>query len=176
VQSWNNFFSMSISTGRFLLYFASAGIVYWDYGPANSGLGTNGGVAVAGQWLHVAMRWSTSKGSRELFVNGQYIGTKSFTPPDSLSSTVSIVNNYGALIDDLRISNIARTDEEIAAAYASGEPLPVDEWTTYKMDMDGILQDIVTTPVCGFVECAGFFQIVAADGLGILTGYEGPAF
>jgi len=30
--------------------------------------------------------------------------------------------------------------------------------------------------ICGFVECAGFFQIVAADGIGILTGYEGPAF
>lgn len=29
---------------------------------------------------------------------------------------------------------------------------------------------------CGFVECSGFFQIVAADGLGILTGYEGPDY
>lgn len=30
--------------------------------------------------------------------------------------------------------------------------------------------------ICGFVECAGFFQIVAADGLGILTGFEGPDY
>ena len=26
--------------------------------------------------------------------------------------------------------------------------------------------------ICGFVECSGFFQICAADGLGILTGFE----
>jgi hypothetical protein len=26
--------------------------------------------------------------------------------------------------------------------------------------------------ICGFVECEGFFQLVAADGLGIKTGYE----
>ena len=30
--------------------------------------------------------------------------------------------------------------------------------------------------ICGFVECAGFFQIVAADGLGIDTGFEGPDY
>lgn len=30
--------------------------------------------------------------------------------------------------------------------------------------------------LCGFVECAGFFQIVAADGIGIDTGFEGPDY
>jgi len=43
------------------------------------------------------------------------------------------------LIDDLRISSRARTDEEIAAAYASGQPLPVDAWTTLKLDFNGDL-------------------------------------
>jgi len=45
-------------------------------------------------------------------------------------------DNVNTLIDDLRISNRARTDEEIAAAYQSGQPLPVDEWTTYKLGFD----------------------------------------
>ncbi|HHX28259.1 MAG TPA: LamG domain-containing protein [Firmicutes bacterium] len=40
---------------------------------------------------------------------------------------------WNGLIDDLRISSIARSDEEILAAYQAGQPLPVDEWTTYKM-------------------------------------------
>ncbi len=146
-QNWNQFFSMSISTGRFLLYFSSAGVVFWDYGPINSGLMTGTGVAVAGQWLHVAMRWSASKGSRELFVNGQYIGTKSFTPPDRLPATVSIVNNYGALIDDLRISSHARTDQEIVGAYNSGAPLPVDEYTSYKLGFDDNLNKERATPL-----------------------------
>jgi len=45
------------------------------------------------------------------------------------------------LIDDLRISNIARTDEEIAAAYASGQPLPKDQYTTCKLTFDLTLRD-----------------------------------
>ena len=49
-------------------------------------------------------------------------------------------NRANSLIDDLRISNRARTDEEIAAAYASGQPLPVDQYTTYKMGFDDTLQ------------------------------------
>lgn len=46
-------------------------------------------------------------------------------------------------IGDLQISNIARTDAEILAAYQSGQPLPVDEYTTLKMDFDGTLQPTV---------------------------------
>jgi len=44
-----------------------------------------------------------------------------------------------ALFDDLRISSRARTDEEIAAAYQSNQPLPVDAWTTLKLDFNGDL-------------------------------------
>ena len=44
-----------------------------------------------------------------------------------------------AFIDDLRISNRARTDQEIADAFASNQPLPVDASTTYLMRMDGNL-------------------------------------
>ena len=46
-------------------------------------------------------------------------------------------NVYSSLIDDLRISSRARTDEEIAAAYNSNAPLPVDADTTYKLNFDG---------------------------------------
>ena len=48
-------------------------------------------------------------------------------------------NTADATFDDLRISNRALTDEEIAAAYASGQPLPVDEYTTAKMNFDSNL-------------------------------------
>ncbi len=55
--------------------------------------------------------------------------------------TPGSLGNYclNGLIDDLRISSRARTDAEIAAAYNSNAPLPVDEWTTYKMACDGNL-------------------------------------
>jgi hypothetical protein len=58
------------------------------------------------------------------------------------------------LIDDLRISSIARTDEEIAAAYQSGQPLP-DEWTTYKLDFD----DKVRITTQGQIICNELIEI-----------------
>lgn len=54
---------------------------------------------------------------------------------------------WNGLIDDLRISSRARTDEEILAAYQSGEPLPVDEWTTLKLALDGDLDWVYYYPL-----------------------------
>jgi hypothetical protein len=59
------------------------------------------------------------------------------------------------LIDDLRISSRARTDEEILAAYASGQPLPADEWTTYKLDFD----DKVRITTQGQIICNELIEI-----------------
>nr|PZM87704.1 MAG: hypothetical protein DIU81_08860 [[Clostridium] cellulosi] len=135
VASWNNFFHMSINTGRFLLFFNSYGAVAWDFGTVNDPIETGTNVAIAGQWLHVAMRWSVTTGTRELFVNGQKIGSKPFTPPTGFPSTVNVVDNYSAYIDDLRISNIARSDAEIAA-YNSGQ-LQADQYTTLLLNFNG---------------------------------------
>ena len=61
--------------------------------------------------------------------------------PSAFASTARIgswfsIDQFNSLIDDLRISNKARSDAEILAAYQSGQPAPVDEWTTYKADFD----------------------------------------
>jgi len=56
-----------------------------------------------------------------------------------LGRSVASSEYWNGLIDDLRISSRARTDAEIAAAYASGLPLPVDADTTYKLNFDGSL-------------------------------------
>ena len=53
------------------------------------------------------------------------------------ATSLGLIGN--ALYDDLRISSIARSDEEIAEAYASGEPLEIDHHTTYSMKFDGDL-------------------------------------
>lgn len=45
----------------------------------------------------------------------------------------------GALYDDFRLSNKARTDAEILASYQSNAPLPVDQYTTAKLNFDGNL-------------------------------------
>ena len=116
---------MTISNGRFMLFFLADGRVYWDYGLANSGLTSLSSTIKPNEWIQITMRWSASAGTRELFVNGNLIGSKEFTPPDSLpAGNVAIVYNYSAAVDDLRISSVARTDEEILAAYNSNAPLP----------------------------------------------------
>jgi len=130
-------------------------------------------------WHMFTVTWNGS--TVKLYIDGELKGTDTTYIPSTFALlTIGNISGGGralnTLYDDFRCSSTGRSGDEIEAYAGSGQPLPVDEWTTYKMDMDGILQDIVTTPVCGFVECAGFFQIVAADGLGILTGYEGPAF
>ncbi|MGI6221924.1 MAG: phage head spike fiber domain-containing protein [Coriobacteriales bacterium] len=48
-----------------------------------------------------------------------------------------------ALYDDLRISSIARSDEEIKQAYENNQPLVWDEHTTYLMRFDGNLQPVI---------------------------------
>ena len=56
------------------------------------------------------------------------------------SAAVYAGQHFNGFFDDLRISGIARTDEEILAAYQSGQPLPVDEWTTWKADFENSLR------------------------------------
>lgn len=44
------------------------------------------------------------------------------------------------LVDDLRISSIARADADILAGYNGGVALPVDVYTTYKLNFDNITE------------------------------------
>jgi hypothetical protein len=55
----------------------------------------------------------------------------------SLGSSGTEGSFYNGKHDDLRISNIARSDEEIPTAYQSNQPLPVDGGTTLKLNFDG---------------------------------------
>lgn len=91
---------------------------------------------VADGWRLFTMKWSSEEFA--VFVDG--IKMKSVANPTYLPSSVGdeiIIQGYtNALIDDLRISSRARTDEEILAAYQSGKPLSVDKYTTYKLDFN----------------------------------------
>jgi hypothetical protein len=67
--------------------------------------------------------------------------------PNTLGTEINFGSSYdgvsratGALYDDLRISNIARSDDEILADYNSGVALPIDEHTTAKMAFNGTLE------------------------------------
>jgi len=97
-------------------------------------------------WHFFAAKWSASE--MALFIDGVKVGSiANPSLPSSFADTVisigcrpdSPLDNVNTLIDDLRISNRARTDAEILSAYQSNQPLPVDAWTTLKADFDGNL-------------------------------------
>jgi len=93
-------------------------------------------------WHQFALVWNAS--AVKLLIDGIVRITISNPTLPGAFGTVAYVGRTVAgdfantLHDDLRISSRARTDEEIAAAYASGEPLPVDEHTTSKLSFDPV--------------------------------------
>lgn len=127
VRNWNNFFLMSVSTGRFLLYFGADGWSKWDFGPLNSGPGTPAGTIVAGQWAMHTLTWDADAGVYRYYVNGEFVGERQYVEPDSLPSALPTVTNYGALIDELLILPYAASEEHIAELYRETRPL-YDEW------------------------------------------------
>jgi hypothetical protein len=96
-------------------------------------------------WHYFVLRWSVIE--LAAFIDGVKYGSV-LNPklPTSLpvnayvGSWITGAQQINTLIDDLRISNIARTDAEILAAYNSGVALPVDQYTTAKMAFDGKLE------------------------------------
>ena len=109
-------------------------------------------------WQHIAITWNSS--GQRLYYNGQLVGVNTSTPIDFgntiyIGSYKSTGYESNTLIDDLRISNRARTDAEILAAYQSGKPLLADEWTTYKLDFD----DKVRITAQGQIICNEFIEI-----------------
>lgn len=92
-------------------------------------------------WHYFTIRWNTTK--LEVLIDGVLRGTINNPPlPTGFNVNAYIggrsLNTYlNSLIDDLRISSRARTDDEIAAAYNSGAPLQRDEDTTYLLSFNG---------------------------------------
>ncbi len=98
------------------------------------------------RWYRIVVRWENAN-TFWIFIDGvkygPYVSSQPFTGIAGNIMSLGRLNASSgpsnAYIDDLRISNIARSDAEIAEAYASGEPLSVDPYTTYLMNFDGDL-------------------------------------
>lgn len=139
LHSWNSFFHMPLKNGRFVLLFSTNGSGRFDFGPTNSGPMFSAGTVKPGAWNHIALRWSRKEGWQAVFINGmkfeQGFPAGEYTFPEFFV----VVNNRCAIIDDLRISSRARSDEEIASLYHNMSPSQVDKDTTYKLTFDSVL-------------------------------------
>jgi hypothetical protein len=90
-------------------------------------------------WHMLAVRWKNGEYA-DIFIDGVLRGhiDNPIMPSAFSEFRLGYNSTYcNTVYDDLRISSRARTDEEIAAAYQSGQPLPVDADTTYKLNFDG---------------------------------------
>ncbi|MFO7172061.1 MAG: LamG-like jellyroll fold domain-containing protein [Bacillota bacterium] len=98
---------------------------------------------VAGVWYHFAFVWGPN--GRKLYLNGVPQASSNRTEPLGMGATLMFgewgPHHLNGMLDEVRISHKARTDEEIAAAYASGQPFTVDEYTTALLRFDGTLDD-----------------------------------
>lgn len=98
-----------------------------------------GGTVPNLSWSRITIRWNTS--GVACFINGVLVASDA-RPITAISGAVLYIGSYNTqyhanvLIDDLRISDRARTDEEILAAYQSNEPLPYDAYTTWLSRFD----------------------------------------
>lgn len=107
------------------------------------------------QWCYVAANWLNGQMKITLYnsATGQ-VATASVTKSDwpSMSGYTAASVGHGegngyqsnCIIDDFRISSRARTDAEILAAYQSGQPLPVDADTTYKLSFNSSIYPVET--------------------------------
>jgi len=104
--------------------------------------------AITSGWHYLAYKWDGT-GPLAIYVDGVKQSTTTGGTGTGVCSSVERFtlgfNGYynahqiNSLIDDLRISNRARTDAEIQAAYRNNQSLPVDAWTTLKLDFNGDL-------------------------------------
>lgn len=165
IPNWLRIWSIgaSIGAGMYILRYdpARGNIIFAIYD--NAGTAQNISVAKPSVgWRFFVARWSVAE--MALFIDGIKVG--SIVNPnlpsqfaDSLfcigHRPIYLTDQPNTLIDDFRISSRARTDEEILAAYQSGQPLPVDEWTTYKLDFD----DKVRITTQGQIICNELIEI-----------------
>ncbi|WP_257064272.1 LamG domain-containing protein [Priestia megaterium] len=117
LNDYNNYFRMDYNaSSRFLLFTSASGKVYFsinDWGGPS--ISTGDGVAVVGERLKIALRWSTLSKTMSLFVNGVKVGTDvyQYSTYGDFPATMSLIYNYSSVLCDLRISKVARTDNEI---------------------------------------------------------------
>ena len=110
---------------------ATNGKLTLRYGTGAATVEIQGALYMArGTWYAIAWRWSSA--GVALLVNGAVVASSATAPSIEFGANAffgSRADNtlhLDGLIDDLRISNRARTDAEILAGFNSNAPLPLD--------------------------------------------------
>src|SRR5690606_25587884 len=117
-------------------------------------------------WHYWAIRWNET--TVDVFLDGESIATFPLDNPLDFESVNRILLGctetglqWNDLLDDLRVSSVFRSDEEISAIFDRGEPSPEDDYTEYKIAFDGTLSPTVDVEieVGGTAPTQGIFTI-----------------
>lgn len=103
-------------------------------------------------WRYISVRWKETDVA--FFIDGEKKWEGILDKAFSFSGDKLYIGcnadgfaQWNGLIDDIRISDIARTDNEIVSNYNSGLPSPNDENTVFKAGFDGSLKPTVDTEI-----------------------------
>ena len=134
-------FGVAVSANRLDFWHDSLNTVGWFDGVAWT---TSAPRTIVGVWRQYAFTWGLF-GTR-LYIDGVLAAFSNRVVRTEQVGANLMIGNYtgnhfaaNSLIDDLRISNRARTDQEIADAFASGQPLPIDDSTTALYNYNGLI-------------------------------------
>lgn len=101
-------------------------------------------------WYHVATVYDASAGSAEMFVNGLSVGTSTGLANSIYNGTGSVKigatqggsdENFDGLIDDMRVWNVKRTQNELCSNIAVGSITGNESNLAAYWTLDGILAD-----------------------------------
>ncbi len=144
---------VSINKGTYVnhfdFYMNTSSYIRWEYYDGTTVYGiTSTNTVNLNAFNYVAWTYDRSTGIAVVNVNGVKTSATVTLPTVPTLTTICLGVDYDkmsnildGLIDDIRISNIARTDTEILAAYQSNAPLLVDEFTTAKLNFDTFITD-----------------------------------
>jgi predicted phage tail component-like protein len=147
----SNYYQLRVhSDGRYYLMVVSGGVTYSTYNSSDPVLSVGTNYQITAKMNGLVMSH---------FANGVkgLVGDKAYTEPIGtlptnmyLGSSNTGASQANGIYDDLRISSRARTDAEILEGYTANVPLPIDNYTTAKMDLNGNLNVTgITTGVPG---------------------------
>jgi len=120
LENYNNIFRMDYNaSNRFLLFLNTDGRVAFSIDAwGGDYVRTDVGAIAQKKPFDVALRWSNKSKTYSLFVNKKLIGTKKYDKATygEFPSILKVVDNFSAVVGNLRISKVARTDKELTGA------------------------------------------------------------
>lgn len=124
--------------GRLLIYGSISGGLTAIMGDGTTFVTSNGIPCQVG-WNYIALRWGSF--GVKLTVNNTTVvksGVSKLSPIVAINMYLGSFSGgtyqaAGAVYDDFRVSNLARFDADILAAYNSGRILPIDQYTNTQL-------------------------------------------